>query len=79
MDLALGANHGCSLEGCGETEGDFFTSMGPDAFFGFIRAVQNTFPIPEDGCKVVYEIYNLEHFADIETAVDHLWRCGIRA
>lgn len=74
MDIAYGANYGCDLE-CYGDEGDFFASMGPESFFGFIRAVTRVFGESSEGFSV-YGIHNLEHFANVEKSTDWLVQCG---
>lgn len=76
MDIASGANSGCSLEGPEGWDGGFFYSMGPENFFGFLRAVESEFPEPDK--VAIYQLYQLHHFAEIDSAVEHLWDRGIR-
>lgn len=77
MDIALGANGGCDLTCC-EIEGNFYAAMGPEEFFGLIRAIDRVFFGPKE-TGVVFEIWNLHQFATIDTAVEHLWEYGVRA
>ena len=76
MDIALGANSGCELS-AGDTEADFWRSMGTQDFFVFLRAVQNVFPQDRDTTQT-YDIWNLHNFEDIDQAVEWLWENGIR-
>lgn len=76
MDLASGANSGCSLEGPDGAEGGFFYSMGPESFFSFVRAVESEFPEPDK--VAIYQLWQLHHFAEIDSTVEHLWDRGIR-
>lgn len=78
MDIASGANQGCSLDGPEGDPGGFYYAMGPENFFGFVRAVMGEFPVTEGVAKVVYEVWNLEKLATIDDAIEHLWYCGIR-
>lgn len=77
MDLALGVNSGCDLS-VGETDGDFYQTMGAQDFFIFLRAIQNVFPQDRDTTQT-YDIWNLHNFEDIDQAVEWLWENGIRA
>lgn len=76
MDIAFGAGGGCDLTCC-EVDGSFYAAMDPDDFFRFIQAVNQSF-FREDNTTAL-EIWNLHHFATIDSAVEHLWACGVRA
>ena len=79
MDIALGANGGCDLTCC-EIEGNFYAAMGPEEFFGLIRAIDRVFFVSEDeDTESAFAVWNLHKFATIETAVEHLWEYGVRA
>lgn len=76
LDIAYGANGGCSLECC-DVEYDFYSSMGAEVFFRFMRAVRSQFPLAVD-CPVAYEIWNLANFENVDKAVEYLWDKGAR-
>lgn len=76
MDLARGAARGQSLSGPDGKDGDFYFAMGPEIFFGFIRAAQSEFPAPES--TAVYELWQLGHFENIDSTVAHLIERGVK-
>lgn len=79
MDIAIGASRGCDLACC-EVEGNFYTAMDPEEFFGLIRAIDRVFfDLDRNETRLVFEVWNLHKFATIDTAVEHLWEYGVRA
>lgn len=76
MDIAIGANGGCEVSELYGEDGVFFEAMGPNEFFNMIQAIKRAFAIEDS--SIVFEIWNLHHFATVTSSVDHLWEFGVR-
>ncbi len=69
MDIATASNGGCGIG-----SSTIWRELDPLCFIDFVRVISNSFP----SADATFSLWSLHHFAELDTAVDHLWERGVR-